>query len=97
MEAVLSRANAVQYRVVHAPSVAVRSKPWGRKVGLKLCGTLVKSDMRTVGGQADGWVRLADERFGEEEGWMLMGRKCVNTVEQHDLRISPQRSGIVTS
>mgnify|MGYP001165202783 CR=1 FL=1 len=72
MEAVLSRANAVQYRVVHAPSVAVRSKPWGRKVGLKLCGTLVKSDMRTVGGQADGWVRLADERFGEEEGWMLI-------------------------
>ena len=53
METVRYKAEAGQYRIVHAPSVAVRSKPWGNKVGVKLSGTLVRTDMRTVGGQAN--------------------------------------------
>ena len=54
------------YRVVHAPSVAIRAGPWGKKLGIKQCGALVHCDA-----SRDGWVRLQGGLDGEE-AWMLI-------------------------
>jgi hypothetical protein len=62
-----------EYRVVFAPSVAVRDAPWGRKVGTKAQGDVVRTDMRSVGDdrKGGGWVRLEGGYEGGE-GWMLL-------------------------
>ena len=60
-----------EYRVVFAPSVAVRDSPWGRKVGTKAQGDVVQTDMRSVGDEGGGWVRLKGGYKGGE-GWMLL-------------------------
>ena len=59
------------YRVVFAPSVAVRDAPWGQKVGTKAQGDVVRTDMRSVGDDRLGWVRLEGGYEGGE-GWMLV-------------------------
>ena len=59
------------YRVVFAPSVAVRDAPWGQKVGTKAQGDVVRTDMRSVGDDRLGWVRLEGGYEGGE-GWMLL-------------------------
>eukprot|EP00316_Scyphosphaera_apsteinii_P004274 CAMPEP_0119316352 /NCGR_PEP_ID=MMETSP1333-20130426/39425_1 /TAXON_ID=418940 /ORGANISM="Scyphosphaera apsteinii, Strain RCC1455" /LENGTH=508 /DNA_ID=CAMNT_0007321973 /DNA_START=74 /DNA_END=1600 /DNA_ORIENTATION=+ len=59
------------YRVVHSPSVVVRNKPNGQRIGQKMCGDVVRTNMRTVGGQDSGWVRL-QESFNGGDGWMLV-------------------------
>ena len=59
------------YRVVFAPSVAVRDAPWGQKVGEKAQGDVVRTDMRSVGDDRLGWVRLEGGYEGGE-GWMLL-------------------------
>ena len=62
-----------EYRVVFSPSVAVRDAPWGRKVGTKAQGDVVRTDMRSVGNdrKGGGWVRLEGGYEGGE-GWMLL-------------------------
>lgn len=44
------------YRVVHAPTVMVRAEPAtsGRALSCKECGDVVRTDMRTVGGESGG-------------------------------------------
>jgi len=59
------------YRVLHSPSVVVRDKPGGRQVGTKNCGDVIRTNMRTVGGDHSGWVRL-QESFNGKEGWMMI-------------------------
>ena len=46
------------YRVVHAPSVAIRAGPWGKKLGIKQCGALVHCDA-----SRDGWPTLQGPFF----------------------------------
>ena len=67
----ISKPETNSYRVVHSPEVAVRDEPWGRKIGAKKCGEVVKTNMRSVGGDAGGWVRL-QETIDGSEGWMLL-------------------------
>ena len=59
--------------MVFSPSVAVRDAPWGRKVGTKAQGDVVRTDMRSVGNdrKGGGWVRLEGGYEGGE-GWMLL-------------------------
>ena len=59
------------YRVVHSPEVAIRDRPWGRKIGAKKCGEVVKTSMRSVGADVGGWVKLQEVIDGKE-GWMLL-------------------------
>ena len=59
------------YRVVHSPSVMVRDRPKGKVVGQQLLGTVVHTDMRSVGGVLGGWVRIKGGYAGGE-GWMLV-------------------------
>ena len=60
-----------EYRVVHSPSVMVRDRPKGKVVGTQLLGTLVHTDMCSVGGVGGGWVRIKGGYAGGE-GWMLV-------------------------
>eukprot|EP00966_Prymnesium_polylepis_P262188 6056371-Prymnesium_polylepis.1 len=62
-----------EYRVVFKHGVAVRNEPWGTKIALKNHGDVVKTNVRTIGGDSGDWVRLL-ERFGplNSEGWMLV-------------------------
>ena len=60
------------YRVVHGPTVLVRSEPGGRAVGGKNKGDIVRTCAKTVGGDTAGWVRLQDEKFSGGDGWMLI-------------------------
>ena len=59
------------YRVVHSPSVMVRDRPKGKVVGQQLLGTVVHTDMCSVGGVLGGWVRIKGGYAGGE-GWMLV-------------------------
>ena len=59
------------YRVVHSPSVMVRDRPKGKVVGQQLLGTVVHTDMCSVGGVFGGWVRIKGGYAGGE-GWMLV-------------------------
>lgn len=63
-----------EYRVLFSPSVAVRDAPWGRKIGTKQVGSLVQTDMRSIGGEGGGWVRIAGGLAGSGSGeaWMLI-------------------------
>ena len=63
-----------EYRVVFPHGVAIRAEPWGAKIDQKMQGQVVKTNVRTVGGDTGDWVRLL-ERFGPAksmEGWMLI-------------------------
>ena len=60
-----------EYRVVHSPSVMVRDRPKGKIVGTQPLGTLVHTDMSSVGGVGGGWVRIKGGYAGGE-GWMLV-------------------------
>ncbi|KAL1510800.1 hypothetical protein AB1Y20_007085 [Prymnesium parvum] len=66
------KAETAEYRVVYPAGVAVRSEPWGNKIGTKPCGEMIKTNVRTTGVESGDWVRLL-ERFGplKSEGWML--------------------------
>ena len=80
-----------EYRVVFAPSVAVRDSPWGRKVGTKAQGDVVQTDMRSVGGEGGGWVRLKGGYKGGE-GWMLCDGAALGlgTLLEAVPRLTPQ-------
>ena len=77
------------YRVVHAPSVAIRAGPWGKKLGIKQCGALVHCDA-----SRDGWVRLQGGLDGEEAWMLIHGAKMgLGTLLQQESRAVQQLRG----
>jgi len=66
-----------EYRVLFSPSVTVRDAPWGRKIGTRQVGSLVQTDMRSIGGEGGGWVRIAGGLAGSGEAWMLINGSAI--------------------
>ena len=84
-----------EYRVVHSPSVAVRDRPWGRVIGSKRTGELVKTTARSVGLSDGAWVQTV-ETFGPEaqHGWMLLDGAAISLGTLLE-RVESGRAGMV--
>ena len=90
------RPETAEYRIIYAPQVAVRDKPWGKVIGAKRAGESVKTSHKSVGLVDGVWVKTT-EIVGEHgaHGWLLIDGKAINLPMLLE-KVEKGRKGMVT-
>ena len=73
--------DVAEYRVVYAPQVAVRDKPWGNVISTKRAGESIRTTHKTIGLPDGVWVKTQDPfpgAGGDQPGWLLVDGKAIN-------------------